>query len=42
MKSLLLKTLAALALAASLAGCGSIVQDSANDWMMAQPVTLDD
>jgi uncharacterized protein YceK len=42
MKSLVFKILAALALATSLAGCGSIMQESANDWMMHQPVDLDD
>lgn len=42
MKSLVVKVLAALALASSLAGCGSMLQESANDWMMHQPSVIDD
>ncbi|HTE15955.1 MAG TPA: hypothetical protein VK642_12835 [Burkholderiales bacterium] len=41
MKSVIYKVFAALTVAASLAGCGTIVQESALQWMQRQPEFLD-
>jgi outer membrane PBP1 activator LpoA protein len=41
MKSTLYRLLAALIAAATLAGCGAIVQESAMEWMQRQPSRID-
>ncbi len=42
MKRLIIRTLAAALFAVALAGCGSIKQESAMEWLESQPWTSDD
>ena len=42
MKSLIAKIAAAILIAATLAGCGTIVQESATDWMERQSQSIGD
>lgn len=41
MKALILKLFAAAVFAATLAGCGTVQQESAMEWMQRQPWTSD-
>lgn len=42
MKSLLSKIMAALLVTAALAGCGTIKEETAMEWLARQPVFTDD
>jgi uncharacterized protein YceK len=41
MKTLIIKIFAAMLMAATLAGCSTVIQESATEWLQRQPWTND-